>query len=105
MHAFAEMTHSTGEVIAFWNDAGPERWFARDSEFDHRFRERFLDMHLAAAGRQLDDWLDTPHATLALLLLTDQFPRNAFRDTGHMYATRQASRSFPPCGRKREHPV
>ncbi|MGS0896023.1 DUF924 family protein [Burkholderia stagnalis] len=94
MHALADMTPSPDDVIAFWNDAGPERWFAKDPEFDRRFRERFLDLHLAAARRQLDDWLDTPSGTLALLLLTDQFPRNAFRGTGHMYATDPLARRF-----------
>ncbi len=29
----------------------------------------------------------TPEGALALMILLDQFPRNAFRGTGHMYAT------------------
>lgn len=94
MHALTSLTHSPEDVISFWRDAGPERWFAKQPGFDRRFRERFLDTHLAAAGRKLDDWLDTPSGTLALLLLTDQFPRNAFRGTGHMYATDSLARHF-----------
>ncbi|KWF27856.1 hypothetical protein WL84_12325 [Burkholderia cenocepacia] len=82
------------DVVTFWIDAGPAQWFAKQPDFDRRFRERFLDTHLAAARRELDDWLATPYGTLALLLLTDQYPRNAFRGTAHMYATDILSRQF-----------
>ena len=74
-------------VIDFWRDAGPARWFAKDTEFDARFRQTFLAEHMAAARRELDDWILTPEGSLALLLLLDQFPRNAYRDTAHMFAT------------------
>jgi uncharacterized protein (DUF924 family) len=42
---------------------------------------------MAAARRDLDDWNQSPTGALALLILLDQFPRNAFRGTAHMYAT------------------
>lgn len=74
-------------VIAFWRDAGPEKWFARDGAFDIAFRDRFLDAHMAAAARRLDAWAATAEGALALIILLDQFPRNAFRDTAHMFAT------------------
>jgi uncharacterized protein (DUF924 family) len=75
------------QVVAFWREAGPARWFAKDPAFDTLFRERFLDLHLAAARGDLADWLATSEGALALLLLLDQFPRNAFRGTPRMYAT------------------
>jgi uncharacterized protein (DUF924 family) len=74
-------------VVQFWRDAGPKMWFAKDADFDNRFRERFLDLHEAAARRELMDWLATAEGALALVLLLDQYPRNAFRDTLRMYAT------------------
>jgi uncharacterized protein (DUF924 family) len=80
------------EVVAFWRQAGPSLWFAKDADFDRRFRERFLDAHEAAAHGALDGWLATPEGALALLLLLDQFPRNAFRGTTRMYATDAAAR-------------
>lgn len=83
-----------GEVVAFWVDAGPGEWFAARADFDARFRERFLDAHHAAARRELDDWAGTAEGCLALLILLDQFPRNAFRGTGHMYATDPLARHF-----------
>lgn len=82
------------EVLAFWRDAGPAEWFAHNPAFDVRFRERFLTAHYAAASRELDAWAETPEGSLALLILLDQFPRNAFRGTGHMYATDPLARYF-----------
>ena len=76
-----------GEVVTFWREAGPDRWFACDDAFDARFRERFLDAHFAAARRQFEHWMDDADGALALVLLLDQFPRNCFRRSGHAYAT------------------
>jgi uncharacterized protein (DUF924 family)/uncharacterized protein YbjT (DUF2867 family) len=80
------------EVVAFWKAAGPKKWFAKDADFDRRFRERFMVGHEAAARGELSDWLQTPEGALALVLLLDQFPRNAFRDTPRMYATDELGR-------------
>ena len=35
-------------VLAFWNEAGPERWFGKDGAFDARFRDGFMADHMAA---------------------------------------------------------
>ncbi|KQP14551.1 DUF924 family protein [Pseudorhodoferax sp. Leaf265] len=81
-------------VVQFWRDAGPARWFAKDAAFDRAFRERFHDLHFAAAARRCDAWVATAEGALALLLLLDQYPRNSFRGTGHMYATDPLARMF-----------
>lgn len=81
-------------VVDFWRAAGPDRWFAKDPDFDRRFRERFLSLHEAAAQGALVDWRATPHGALALVLLLDQFPRNAFRGTPRMYATDALAREL-----------
>lgn len=75
------------EVVDFWREAGPRMWFAKDPEFDRRFRERFLALHEAAARGALDGWAESPEGALGLLILLDQFPRNAFRGTPRMYDT------------------
>lgn len=80
------------DVVAFWRQAGPSTWFAKDADFDRRFREAFLREHEAAARGELDTWMTTPEGALALLLLLDQFPRNSFRGTPRMYATDAAAR-------------
>ncbi len=79
-------------IVAFWQDAGPALWFAKDPDFDQRFRDRFLASHEAAGRGELAGWLATSHGALALLILLDQFPRNAFRGTPRMYRTDPSAR-------------
>ncbi|MGN6455238.1 MAG: DUF924 family protein [Achromobacter mucicolens] len=75
------------DVVAFWLQAGPPQWFSKNAQFDASFRPRFEAAHMAAAARRLDAWLDDPSGAIALMILLDQFPRNAYRDTAHMFAT------------------
>jgi len=82
------------DVVAFWKEAGPSKWFARNPAFDAEFRRRFHDAHVAAARRELDDWAGTAEGSLALLILLDQFPRNSFRGTSHAFATDPLARTF-----------
>jgi uncharacterized protein (DUF924 family) len=74
-------------VFDFWKEAGPGLWFAKDADFDRRFRERFLLDHEAAARGELNHWQSTPEGAFALVILLDQFPRNAFRGSVRMYDT------------------
>ena len=75
------------EVAAFWRDAGPSRWFAKNEAFDAEFKSRFEAAHHAAATGTLDGWASEAEGALALLVLLDQFPRNAWRGSAHMFAT------------------
>lgn len=78
---------SPADMIAFWSDAGEERWFRSDAAFDTQCRDRWLSAwHDAAAGR-LAAWEQNPEGALALLLLLDQMPRNMFRGTAQAYAS------------------
>src|ERR1700754_3487937 len=63
-------------VVGFWKEAGPAKWFAKDDAFDATFRQRFEHGHFLAARGELDHWAETPEGSLALLILLDQFPRN-----------------------------
>ena len=86
--------HSAEAVIAFWKQAGPKRWFAKDEGFDRDFRDRFNAAHMQAARRELEGWLTMADGALALLILLDQYPRNAFRGTAHMFATDPLARFY-----------
>ena len=86
-----ERLATADEIIAFWREAGPERWFAPDEAFDQTCRTRFLLTHEAAARGDLNEWELTPEGALAVVLLLDQFPRNMFRDTRRAYATDPAA--------------
>ncbi|GLR96168.1 uncharacterized protein (DUF924 family) [Bradyrhizobium liaoningense] len=70
---------SPSGILAFWREAGRERWYARDEGFDAEIRRRFLGLwHKAAAG-ELAEWETSDEGALALVILLDQFPRNMFR--------------------------
>ena len=78
---------SAQEVVRFWQEAGPERWFKKDSAFDAEIRRRFLESHEAAAAGKLKSWEETAEGSLGLLILLDQFPRNLFRNDRRAFAT------------------
>jgi len=81
------MSVSARDVVDFWRDAGMAKWFGGGPAFDAECRARLLDAHFAAARRELDDWMDAADGALALVLLLDQIPRNAFRGSAHAFAT------------------
>lgn len=74
-------------VVAFWKEAGPAKWYAKDAAFDVEFRDAGRATHWAAARGELNDWMDTAEGALALMILLDQYPRNSYRGTGHQFAT------------------
>jgi uncharacterized protein (DUF924 family) len=84
---------SATEVIAFWRDAGPKRWFSHDPDFDYAIATRFGDDHQAAARGELIGCEDTAEGALALVILTDQFPRNLYRGSAHAFATDMMARA------------
>ena len=73
-------------VLAFWREAGPDKWFNKDDAFDNAIREKFLTTYEAAAAGQLVTWEAQPESALALLIVLDQFPRNMFRGSGRTFA-------------------
>jgi uncharacterized protein (DUF924 family) len=92
-------------IVDFWREAGEGKWFVKDEEFDEICRQRFLDDHYAAARRQYDQWVESPDGALALMILLDQFPRNFFRETAHMYATDTLARMYAGRALERAHDI
>jgi uncharacterized protein (DUF924 family) len=74
------------EVLAFWREAGPDKWFNKDVAFDEAIRERFLPTYEAAARGELAAWESSAQSALALAIVLDQFPRNMFRADKRAYA-------------------
>ena len=87
-------TPGPAEVVAFWRDAGPKRWFEKDAAFDDDIRRRFLALHEEAAAGKLSGWERSAEGTLALLILLDQFPRNMFRGQARAFATDPLARAI-----------
>ena len=85
---------TAADVVAFWREAGYDKWFARDDAFDAELRRRFEAAHFVAARREFEGWMDSADGALALLVLLDQVPRNIFRGSGHSYATDPLGRHY-----------
>ena len=82
------------EVLAFWLDeCAPADWYKSDPALDASIRERFEETWRKAARGALGLWLTYPTGTLAYIILTDQFPRNMFRDSGKAFATDKIARA------------
>ena len=81
------------EILEFWfgrpdtADYGSAReaWFRKDAASDAAIGERFGTAIETALSGGFADWT-APRATLARILLLDQFTRNSFRDTPRAFA-------------------
>ena len=84
-------------VLDFWfgppDDPGHAQprpqWFQKDDAFDAQIRQRFGPLIERALIGDIDDWLTRPVAplpALALVIVLDQFTRNAFRGTARAFA-------------------
>ena len=89
-------------VLDYWFGSDPDdavvarekggMWWKSDAAVDDDLRTRFADLVEMAGRSGLDEWAAAPHGLLALILLTDQFPRNIHRNTPHAF-------SFDPVAR------
>ena len=82
-----ETPNRAGEVLTFWEEAGPAMWYRQDDGFDRTIRDRFGTLWDSAATGACDPWARGPRGALALIILLDQFPRNMFRDSPRAFAT------------------
>ena len=62
------------------------RWWKKQPEVDAAIRARFAPLVGRAAGGELDAWLGGLRGRLAMVLLTDQFPRNIWRGQAAAFA-------------------
>lgn len=81
------MENRAGEVITFWQEAGQESWYRQDAAFDRTIRDRFGALWDSACAGGCDHWAMGPKGALGLIILTDQFPRNMFRDSPRAFAS------------------
>lgn len=88
------MSEPWNEVIAFWKQAGSQKWFAKDDHFDAEIINRFSGMYEDTAAGVLDAWADDPKGCLALILVLDQFSRNMFRGDAKSFAADEKALEF-----------
>jgi len=82
-------------VLDFWFGAPGSRergrprkvWFQKSEAFDADVRRRFLATWEQAVRGKLERWQETPLASLALVVVLDQFPRNMFRGTARAFSS------------------
>jgi uncharacterized protein (DUF924 family) len=78
------------EILDFWFGPPPHaaraEWFRKDPAYDAAIAARFGAAIETALSGALADWRLAPRSALALVLLLDQFTRNAFRDTPRAFA-------------------
>jgi uncharacterized protein (DUF924 family) len=77
---------TAADVLAFWRQAGADRWYTRDDAFDAEISNRYLDLWRKAAAGELSTWEESDGGALALIIVLDQFPRNMFRGDPKTYA-------------------
>lgn len=68
-------------VLNFWfQEAGAEKWFAKDAHFDQEIKDKFFSLHQRAAAGELWEWRALIRGRLAEIIILDQFSRNLFRE-------------------------
>jgi len=84
---------TAAQIVSFWREAGPEKWFKQDAAFDLAIKSRFLETHEAAAQGELAALEESAEGALALVILLDQFSRNMFRGAARAFATDPLARA------------
>ena len=74
-------------ILNFWTQIGPAGWYSGDEAHDTSIRQTFLADWMLAQSGGLRHWASSSEGILAYLILTDQFPRNMFRNQARAFAT------------------
>ena len=84
------------QAVEFWLGSAPDdlesvsraskRWYLKDDGFDAEIRDRFGAAIEQARRGVFADWAETPEGALGLVILLDQFSRNAYRGTANAFA-------------------
>lgn len=99
-------------ILAFWfGDCAEDAltttrqsalWWGKSPRNDQVIRVRFTSTLERLQRNALDSWAATARGTLALILLTDQLPRNMFRDTAQAFAYDQQALAWCKQGLARQ---
>ncbi|MEO0936972.1 MAG: DUF924 family protein [Pseudomonadota bacterium] len=86
------MTAKADDVLKFWLDeCEPKDWYAQNDALDAQIGARFRAEWEAASEGRHALWLTYPSGALAYIILTDQFPRNMFRNDPRAFALDHAA--------------
>jgi uncharacterized protein (DUF924 family) len=87
-------TPTPAEILTFWREAGPDRWYEKDDAFDAEVRRRFHELWRRAAAGELSSWEASDDGALALTIVLDQFPRNMFSGDARTFSTDAKAREI-----------
>lgn len=82
------------DILTFWREAGPDRWYTKNEAFDRELRDRFMALWEIARDGKLKGWQQTDDGALALVIVLDQFPRNMFRGDARAFSTDSLARDI-----------
>ncbi len=86
--------HGVDAVLDFWLDQlSPKDWYVQSDTLDDTIRKEFGKTWEMACEGHFSLWLTYPSGVLAYIILTDQFPRNMFREDGRAFASDAAARA------------
>ena len=97
-----ENNRESTEVLHFWfgedcnNPDWAEdnrRWYGGGEGFDFIIRDRFATLVARALAGDLSNWKRSPRASMALIILLDQFTRNIFRGSPRAFEGDEQARS------------
>lgn len=91
------MSVTPAGIVAFWAEAGPEKWFKKDAAFDQTIAARFGGAVDSALSGALDHWSETSSGALALILVLDQFTRNIWRDDPRAFSGDEKALEVAEC--------
>jgi uncharacterized protein (DUF924 family) len=81
------MNPDAQHVISFWFNRPPMEWIIAPEGLDAEMKSEFGELVLRARRNELDDWTTEPEASVALVALLEQFPRNIFRGSADAFAS------------------
>ena len=74
------------EIYNFWFSLYMKQWFSgKDKQIDETIKNRFEKVIQRARQKKIDDWKKSPKSLLVLIIVLDQFPRNAYRGSKEAY--------------------
>ncbi len=74
-------------ILKFWFvQSTPADWFTTNLEFDQRIKDQFASVLTTKAQQNPEKAEAIPHASLAKVILFDQFSRNIYRGTDKAFA-------------------
>jgi uncharacterized protein (DUF924 family) len=80
------MNPDVKRINAFWFNRNPMEWIIAPEGLDAQVKADFENLAMKARSNELEDWADDPEASLALVVLLDQFSRNLFRGSSDAFS-------------------